>query len=193
MRGATGCVQVRARAISRSRRTRRRSCPRGRGATSSRSAASPATNPTSSRSSDCRAPGWGRSVDKMVRWGATVEADEREPMLDYLAAHFAPKPVAQRTSSPPPAAKRSTSALPHLPRGRHHRAAAPVARRLAAIGREDDALGRRRPRRRKGTRSSTTSPRVIRRDNLNARVPRWLLPLLSSSSSSPAPAPSSIR
>jgi mono/diheme cytochrome c family protein len=38
--------------------------------------------------------GWQRSVDKMVRWGATVEADEREPMLDYLAAHFAPKPVA---------------------------------------------------------------------------------------------------
>ena len=37
---------------------------------------------------------WGRSVDKMVRWGATVEAGEREPMLDYLAAHFAPKPAA---------------------------------------------------------------------------------------------------
>jgi cytochrome c5 len=36
---------------------------------------------------------WGRSVDKMVRWGAVVEADEREPMLDYLAAHFAPNPV----------------------------------------------------------------------------------------------------
>lgn len=37
--------------------------------------------------------GWGRSVDKMVRWGATVEADEREVMLDYFAAHFAPSPV----------------------------------------------------------------------------------------------------
>ena len=37
---------------------------------------------------------WGRSVDKMIRWGATVESTEREPMLDYLAAHFAPKPVA---------------------------------------------------------------------------------------------------
>jgi len=37
--------------------------------------------------------GWGRSVDKMVRWGATVEADEREPMLDYLSAHFAARPV----------------------------------------------------------------------------------------------------
>ena len=38
--------------------------------------------------------GWGRSVDKMVRWGATVPAGEREAMLDYLAAHFAPKPAA---------------------------------------------------------------------------------------------------
>ena len=37
--------------------------------------------------------GWMRSVDKMVRWGATVEAAEREPMLDYLAAYFAQKPV----------------------------------------------------------------------------------------------------
>jgi cytochrome c5 len=37
---------------------------------------------------------WGRSVDKMLRWGATVDPSEREPMLDYLAAHFAPNPVA---------------------------------------------------------------------------------------------------
>jgi cytochrome c5 len=38
--------------------------------------------------------GWGRSVDKMVRWGAVVEPAERDPMLDYLAAHFAPTPAA---------------------------------------------------------------------------------------------------
>jgi cytochrome c5 len=37
---------------------------------------------------------WGRSVDKMVRWGAVVEATERDPLLDYLAAHFAPTPAA---------------------------------------------------------------------------------------------------
>jgi cytochrome c553 len=36
---------------------------------------------------------WSRSVDKMIRWGAVVGVDEREPMLDYLAAHFAQKPV----------------------------------------------------------------------------------------------------
>jgi cytochrome c5 len=39
-------------------------------------------------------PAWGRSVDKMVRWGATVEAEERDPLLDYLAAYFAPQPAA---------------------------------------------------------------------------------------------------
>lgn len=37
--------------------------------------------------------GWGRELDKMIRWGAVVETGEREPMLDYLSAHFAPKPV----------------------------------------------------------------------------------------------------
>lgn len=37
--------------------------------------------------------GWGRSLDKMMRWGAVVEPAERDPMLDYLAAHFAAKPV----------------------------------------------------------------------------------------------------
>lgn len=36
---------------------------------------------------------WGRTIDKMVRWGAVVEVGEREPMIDYLAAHFASQPV----------------------------------------------------------------------------------------------------
>jgi cytochrome c5 len=38
--------------------------------------------------------GWGRTLDKMVRWGATIETSEREPMLDYLSANFTPTPVA---------------------------------------------------------------------------------------------------
>ena len=29
---------------------------------------------------------WGRTVDKMVRWGAVVRADHRAPLLSYLAA-----------------------------------------------------------------------------------------------------------
>lgn len=37
--------------------------------------------------------GWTRSLDKMIRWGATVDPEERDPMLDYLAAHFAAEPV----------------------------------------------------------------------------------------------------
>lgn len=37
---------------------------------------------------------WIRSVDKMVRWGAVVESDERDLMLGYLTGHFAPTPVA---------------------------------------------------------------------------------------------------
>ena len=32
--------------------------------------------------------GWGRELDKMVRWGAVVAPPERERMLGYLSAHF---------------------------------------------------------------------------------------------------------
>jgi cytochrome c5 len=35
--------------------------------------------------------GWTRSVEKMMRWGATVSADEKEPLIDYLAARFGPR------------------------------------------------------------------------------------------------------
>ena len=43
--------------------------------------------------------GWTRSVDKMVRWGATVTPAEREVLQPYLAAHFAPKPAASHATS----------------------------------------------------------------------------------------------
>jgi hypothetical protein len=36
--------------------------------------------------------GWTRSVDKMVRWGATITPEERAVLHPYLAAHFGPKP-----------------------------------------------------------------------------------------------------
>jgi mono/diheme cytochrome c family protein len=32
--------------------------------------------------------GWGREVDKMIRWGATVDSSEREAIVAYLAAGF---------------------------------------------------------------------------------------------------------
>lgn len=38
--------------------------------------------------------GWTRSVDKMVRWGASITPEEREVLQPYLAQHFAPRPVA---------------------------------------------------------------------------------------------------
>ena len=53
---------------------------------------------------------WQRSVEKMVRWGAVVDAAEREPLLDYLAAHFAATPAAQNlvaTAASEPIYKRS--------------------------------------------------------------------------------------
>jgi len=37
---------------------------------------------------------WEREIDKMVRWGASVEASERRQMLDYLSANFATAPIA---------------------------------------------------------------------------------------------------
>lgn len=42
--------------------------------------------------------GWTREVDKMVRWGATVEPSERDPLQAYLAANFAPKPAASHAA-----------------------------------------------------------------------------------------------
>ena len=43
--------------------------------------------------------GWTRSVDKMVRWGATMTREERDVLQPYLAQHFAPKPVASHGST----------------------------------------------------------------------------------------------
>lgn len=38
--------------------------------------------------------GWTRSVDKMVRWGASITPEERDVLQPYLAQHFAPRPAA---------------------------------------------------------------------------------------------------
>lgn len=43
--------------------------------------------------------GWTRSVDKMVRWGATITPEEREVLQPYLAQHFAPRPVAAHSAT----------------------------------------------------------------------------------------------
>ncbi len=35
--------------------------------------------------------GWTREVEKMIRWGAVVSDAEKEILVDYFAAHFAPR------------------------------------------------------------------------------------------------------
>ena len=32
--------------------------------------------------------GWGREVDKMIRWGARVTPDERSPLVEFLASRW---------------------------------------------------------------------------------------------------------
>lgn len=33
---------------------------------------------------------WTKEVDKMVKWGAVVEANDHDPLIDYLSANFNP-------------------------------------------------------------------------------------------------------
>jgi cytochrome c5 len=42
--------------------------------------------------------GWTNSINKMVRWGTQITAEEREVLQPYLAQHFSPKPVASHLS-----------------------------------------------------------------------------------------------
>ncbi len=43
--------------------------------------------------------GWTNSINKMVRWGSQITPEEREVLLPYLAAHFAPKPAASHANT----------------------------------------------------------------------------------------------
>lgn len=38
--------------------------------------------------------GWTREVEKMIRWGAKVSDAEKEVLIDYFSAHFAPRKAA---------------------------------------------------------------------------------------------------
>lgn len=51
------------------------------------------------RSQKLSLTGWTRSVDKMVRWGASITPAEREVLQAYLAQHFAPQPVASHSAT----------------------------------------------------------------------------------------------
>jgi hypothetical protein len=35
--------------------------------------------------------GWVRSVDKMIRWGASVAEGDKDGLVDYLAARYPPR------------------------------------------------------------------------------------------------------
>src|SRR6266566_5499964 len=35
-------------------------------------------------------PVWTKEVDKMVKWGAVVEANDRDALIDYLSTNFSP-------------------------------------------------------------------------------------------------------
>ena len=47
--------------------------------------------------------GWTRSVDKMVRWGASITPAERDVLQPYLAQHFPPRPAASHVDGGLPA------------------------------------------------------------------------------------------
>ena len=44
---------------------------------------------------------WTKEVDKMVKWGAVVDPNDRDALIDYLSANFSPDKPAyepQRTA-----------------------------------------------------------------------------------------------
>jgi len=36
---------------------------------------------------------WRKEVDKMIKWGAVVEASDRDALIDYLSTNFSPEGV----------------------------------------------------------------------------------------------------
>jgi hypothetical protein len=35
---------------------------------------------------------WAKEVDKMIKWGAVVDAADRDALIDYLSSNFSPDP-----------------------------------------------------------------------------------------------------
>ena len=50
---------------------------------------------------------WTKEVDKMVKWGAVVDANDHDALIDYLSTNFSPDQPAYEP--PRTAADRSTS------------------------------------------------------------------------------------
>lgn len=51
---------------------------------------------------------WTKEVDKMIKWGALVEPNDRDALIDYLSANFGP-------DKPPYEPPRSSSAAKKKP------------------------------------------------------------------------------
>ena len=49
---------------------------------------------------------WSKEVDKMVKWGAVVDANDRDTLIDYLSGNFSP---AQPEYSAPRTAQEKTT------------------------------------------------------------------------------------
>jgi hypothetical protein len=47
-------------------------------------------------------PAWTKEVDKMIKWGAVLDANDRDGLIDYLSTNFSadrPPYVASRTTA----------------------------------------------------------------------------------------------
>lgn len=54
-------------------------------------------------------PAWTKEVDKMVKWGAVVEPQDHDPLVDYLSSNFPVDKaayIAGRSRSPASASKK---------------------------------------------------------------------------------------
>jgi mono/diheme cytochrome c family protein len=62
--------------------------------------------------------GWTREVEKMVRWGANVSDADKEPLVEYLAASYGPRPLAPKSPAPSPPAQTSIARGEEVFRGK---------------------------------------------------------------------------
>ena len=57
-------------------------------------------------------PAWTKEVDKMVKWGALVDTNDRDALIDYLSSNFSP-------DQPPYQPPRTTGQVPQTARGKN--------------------------------------------------------------------------
>jgi hypothetical protein len=57
---------------------------------------------------------WGKEVDKMAKWGALVEPQDRQAFIDYLSTNFPPDkpPAAPQYTAPSGTTKKAGKSAP---------------------------------------------------------------------------------